>query len=94
MSARSGERALRDIEASAKDRETTTIFEYLDTIWRLEPLGAELTKVDLSMNFKFRSAVHAAMMGAVEGQVAGAMVEAFEERIKAVHGVKHDGGER
>lgn len=93
VGARSGERALRD-ETGNKDRGAMTTFEYLDTIWKLEPVGAELTKVDLSVNFKLRKAVHAAMMSAMEGQVAGTMIEAFEKRVRTVHGVKPNNGER
>lgn len=62
------------------------IFEHLDTIWKLEPLktsanGGERTKVDLTVRFQFRSPLHAAMMAAVEGQMAGLMIEAFEKRM-------------
>ena len=89
VSARSGERAFVDGDKGGDGG----VFEYLDTIWKLTPLegravGMERTRVDLSVNFKFRSAVHAAMMGAVEGQVAGMMIEAFEKRVKAVQAVK------
>ncbi|KAL1957582.1 hypothetical protein VTO42DRAFT_5693 [Malbranchea cinnamomea] len=89
--ARSGERAFKDEQGNKEG--DGGIFEYLDTMWKLTPLegraiGMERTRVDLSVNFKFRSAVHAAMMSAVEGQVAGMMIEAFEKRVKAVQGVR------
>ncbi|EEH35317.2 hypothetical protein PAAG_06364 [Paracoccidioides lutzii Pb01] len=74
------------------------LFEYLDTLWKLQPLrprdhghghghvriggGREETKVVLEVRFQFRSAMHAAMMGAVESQVAGMMIEAFEKRVR------------
>lgn len=69
------------------------IFEYLDTIWKLTPLertavGMERTKVELVVRFQFRSALHAAMMSAVEGQVAGKMIEAFEKRMCDVEAQK------
>lgn len=63
------------------------LFEYLDTIWKLEPLeGRDVTKVNLAVNFRFRSAMHAAMMSAVEDQVAGMMIEAFEKRVLELEG--------
>ncbi|KAE8150538.1 hypothetical protein BDV25DRAFT_110602 [Aspergillus avenaceus] len=60
------------------------IFEYLSTKWVLTPLGEDVTRVDLEIRFEFRSQLHAAMMGAVEGQMAGVMIEAFEKRIREV----------
>jgi coenzyme Q-binding protein COQ10 len=90
VSARSGERAFRG--QPDEDKHAAGLFEYLDTIWKLEPLeGSQqqhLTKVQLAINFKFRSAMHAAMMSAVEDQVAEAMVDAFEKRFKAVYGTR------
>lgn len=62
------------------------IFEYLSTKWELtpmenDPVGRSMTKVDLEIRFEFRNQLHAAMMSAVEGQMAGIMIEAFEKRI-------------
>ncbi|KAJ5701342.1 hypothetical protein N7488_008890 [Penicillium malachiteum] len=65
------------------------IFEYLSTKWELTPLesnGASRTKVDLEVRFEFRNQMHATVMGAVEGQMAGVMIEAFEKRMKEMHG--------
>ncbi|GAB1208988.1 hypothetical protein APSETT445_007753 [Aspergillus pseudonomiae] len=64
------------------------IFEYLSTKWELVPLESEkpMTKVDLEIQFEFRNQLHAAMMSAVEGQMAGVMIEAFEKRIRDVEG--------
>ncbi|OAX81197.1 hypothetical protein ACJ72_04466 [Emergomyces africanus] len=44
--------------------------------------GSGQTMVELEVRFQFRSALHAAMMGAVEDQVAGMMIEAFEKRVR------------
>lgn len=74
------------------------LFEYLDTIWKLEQVGmgttgtgkvthvgaGAQTKVDLTVRFRFRSKLHAAIMNTVEDQVAGKMVEAFEKRVKEI----------
>jgi coenzyme Q-binding protein COQ10 len=65
---------------------TEGIFEYLSTKWELVPLENGSTKVDLEIRFEFRNQLHAAMMGAVEGQMAGVMIEAFEKRIRDVQG--------
>ncbi|KAJ5090938.1 hypothetical protein N7532_009622 [Penicillium argentinense] len=67
------------------------IFEYLSTRWELVPLapadakGGPQTKVNLEVRFEFRSQLHATVMGAVEGQMAGVMIEAFEKRIHEMH---------
>lgn len=66
------------------------IFEYLDTKWQLTPLtddkrGGPQTKVDLEVRFEFKNQMHAAMMSAVEGQMANVMIEAFEKRIRETH---------
>ncbi|OXV07255.1 hypothetical protein Egran_04976 [Elaphomyces granulatus] len=70
------------------------VFDYLSTRWELVPLpppppsteaagGAlqQRTKVQLDIRFQFRNQFHAAVMGAIEDKVAGAMIEAFEHRI-------------
>ncbi|RHZ51489.1 ubiquinone-binding COQ10-like protein [Aspergillus thermomutatus] len=64
------------------------IFEYLSTKWELKPVqgGGVQTRVQLEIQFEFRNQLHAAMMGAVEGQMAGVMIEAFEKRIREVEG--------
>ncbi|ODM23704.1 hypothetical protein SI65_01293 [Aspergillus cristatus] len=61
------------------------IFEYLSTRWELVPLeGGNETRVQLKIEFEFRSQFHAAVMSAVEGQMAGVMIEAFEKRMREV----------
>ncbi|PYH98170.1 hypothetical protein BO71DRAFT_371640 [Aspergillus ellipticus CBS 707.79] len=64
------------------------IFEYLSTRWELKDGKGKgpLTEVKLEIRFEFRSQLHAAMMGAVEGQMAPVMIEAFEKRIRGVLG--------
>ncbi|KAJ5236233.1 hypothetical protein N7489_006324 [Penicillium chrysogenum] len=67
------------------------LFEYLTTRWELVPVspgaqGGPLTKVNLEVRFEFRSQMHATLMSAVEGQMAGVMIEAFEKRIREVEG--------
>ncbi|PGH28607.1 hypothetical protein GX50_08645 [[Emmonsia] crescens] len=50
--------------------------------------GGGETTVVLEVRFQFRSALHAAMMGAVEDQVAGMMIEAFEKRVRELEKAK------
>ncbi len=67
---------------------TEGIFEYLSTRWELVPGDAvevPQTKVNLEVRFEFRSQLHATVMGAVEGQMASVMIEAFEKRIRESH---------
>ncbi|EER42617.1 cyclase/dehydrase [Histoplasma capsulatum var. duboisii H88] len=54
--------------------------------------GAGMTTVELEVRFQFRSALHAAVMGAVEDQVAGMMIEAFEKRVRDLEKVKVKAG--
>jgi coenzyme Q-binding protein COQ10 len=67
------------------------IFEYLSTKWELVPVapleaqGGPQTKVNLEVRFEFRNQLHATVMGAVEGQMASTMIEAFEKRIRESH---------
>ncbi|KAH8423066.1 ubiquinone-binding COQ10-like protein [Aspergillus melleus] len=62
------------------------IFEYLSTRWELVPEAGEQrqTTVRLRIEFEFKSQLHAAMMKAVEHQMATAMIDAFEQRIREV----------
>lgn len=69
------------------------IFEYLSTRWELAPLtpadaaGGPSTKVHLEVRFEFRNQMHAALMSAMEGQMASVMIEAFEKRIRELYGM-------
>jgi coenzyme Q-binding protein COQ10 len=63
----------------------------LSTRWELVPETASegrdaRTTVNLEIRFEFKSQLYASMMSAVEGQMAGIMIEAFEKRIREVHG--------
>ncbi|PYI14116.1 hypothetical protein BO86DRAFT_385757 [Aspergillus japonicus CBS 114.51] len=68
------------------------IFEYLSTKWELADVTAEIgggksmTRVHLEIGFEFKNQWHATMMSAVEGQMAGVMIEAFEKRMGEVVG--------
>ncbi|KAL4868265.1 dehydrase and lipid transport-domain-containing protein [Aspergillus spectabilis] len=68
------------------------IFEFLSTRWELVPEegGTEGTEprttVKLEIRFEFKNQMYAGMMSAVEGQMAGLMIEAFERRIREVSG--------
>ncbi|KAL4911994.1 dehydrase and lipid transport-domain-containing protein [Aspergillus aurantiobrunneus] len=67
------------------------IFEYLRTRWELVPEtgsggGEARTTVKLEIRFEFKNQWYATMMSAVEGQMAGVMIEAFERRVREVNG--------
>ncbi|KAL4944073.1 dehydrase and lipid transport-domain-containing protein [Aspergillus oleicola] len=70
------------------------IFEYLSTRWDLIPesgvedAGGARTTVKLEIRFEFKSQWYASMMSAVEGQMAGIMIEAFERRVREMNGGK------
>lgn len=67
--------------------ENEGIFEYLSTRWELVPgENGTGTAVRLRIEFEFKSQLHAAMMSAVEHQMATAMIDAFEQRIRQVEG--------
>ncbi|OJJ56345.1 hypothetical protein ASPSYDRAFT_156235 [Aspergillus sydowii CBS 593.65] len=78
----------------ARSGEKFGIFEYLSTKWELVPesgsaagtSGDPRTTVKLEIRFEFKNPLYATMMGAVEGQMAGVMIEAFERRIREVNG--------
>ncbi|PGG99314.1 hypothetical protein GX51_06349 [Blastomyces parvus] len=96
VGARSGRRAAAGGTAASGDG---GLFEFLDTLWKLrvgkdavvdgmDGRGARETRVELEVRFQFRSALHAAVMGAVEDQVAGMMIEAFEKRVRELESAK------
>lgn len=70
------------------------VFEYLSTRWVLLPetegeghgVGGPKTRVELRIQFEFRNEFYAAVMGSLEGQMVGVMVEAFEKRVHEVQG--------
>ncbi|KAL4885982.1 hypothetical protein BJY04DRAFT_179641 [Aspergillus karnatakaensis] len=69
------------------------IFEFLSTRWELVPEvpaggngnGGAQTTVKLEIKFEFKNPLYASMMSAVEGQMAGIMIEAFERRVREVN---------
>lgn len=78
--ARSGEDGQEDGEG---------VFKVLDTLWQFEEVGEhgkEGTEAKLSVKVKFSNPGYDALMAAVEGQVAGSMIRAFERRLKETEG--------
>lgn len=69
------------------------IFEFLSTKWSLVPLeesrsGEVRTRVDLEIRLAFKNRFHEATFGAVQGQMAGVMIEAFEKRVREVEALR------
>ncbi|KAL4952851.1 dehydrase and lipid transport-domain-containing protein [Aspergillus filifer] len=78
-------------EGVVEARSDEGIFEYLSTRWELVPEaagegGEPRTTVKLEIRFEFKSQLYASMMSAVEGQMAGIMIEAFEKRVREING--------
>lgn len=86
-------------ERAGLDGNERGLFKFLDTIWQLKPIvigdsapggngggcgRVPETEVHLQLNFQVRSAAHAAVMSAVDSQVAAMMIEAFERRMSEV----------
>ena len=64
-------------------------FSKLEGHWTFTPLGDEMQracKVELSLDYAFRSAALAALVGPVFDRIAGSLVDAFVKRAEHVYG--------
>jgi ribosome-associated toxin RatA of RatAB toxin-antitoxin module len=64
-------------------------FSQLDGQWNFAPVGApgqRACKVELSMNYGFKNAALAAVVGPVFDRIAGSLVDAFVKRAEQVYG--------
>lgn len=64
-------------------------FSNLDGCWKFEPLGGagqRACKVTLELQYAFKSAALAALVGPVFDRIAGSMVDAFVKRAEQVYG--------
>lgn len=84
VEAKSGARLAGQSQSQNAPGASEGIFEYLNTKWILHPLDGGRTKVDLEIGLEFRSKLHAAMLGAVQGEMAGVMIAAFEKRVREI----------
>lgn len=60
-------------------------FSHLDGQWKFNPLGTDgrrACKVELHMNYAFRNAALAALVGPVFDKIAGSLVDAFVKRAE------------
>ncbi|KPI45712.1 uncharacterized protein AB675_764 [Cyphellophora attinorum] len=73
------------VEAKSSENASQGLFDVLQTRWKIVPLepGSDApTTVKLDVNVKFRNPVYDQMFAQVEQKVAGAMISAFEKRVK------------
>jgi ribosome-associated toxin RatA of RatAB toxin-antitoxin module len=64
-------------------------FSQLDGQWTFAPVGTpgqRACKVELSMNYGFKNAALAAVVGPVFDRIAGSLVDAFVKRAEQVYG--------
>ncbi len=64
-------------------------FSHLAGHWRFTPVGApgeRACKVELSLDYAFRSATLAGLVGPVFDKIAGSLVDAFVKRAEQVYG--------
>jgi ribosome-associated toxin RatA of RatAB toxin-antitoxin module len=63
-------------------------FSNLDGHWRFSPVAGDqrACKVDLDLNYGFKSTALAAVVGPVFDRIAGSLVDAFVKRAEQVYG--------
>ncbi|MEJ7930109.1 type II toxin-antitoxin system RatA family toxin [Ramlibacter sp. AN1015] len=64
-------------------------FSRLEGLWTFTPLGDDAQracKVELKLDYAFRSAALAALVGPVFDRIAGSLVDAFVKRAEQVYG--------
>jgi ribosome-associated toxin RatA of RatAB toxin-antitoxin module len=61
-------------------------FSYLNGSWRFEPAGANLCRIELDMNFEFRSKLLKLTLNPVFNQFINSLVSSFVNRAGKVHG--------
>jgi ribosome-associated toxin RatA of RatAB toxin-antitoxin module len=64
-------------------------FSDLDGTWRFVPVGGEgqrACRVELDLNYGFKSAALAAVVGPVFDRIAGSLVDAFVKRAEQAYG--------
>lgn len=64
-------------------------FSMLEGHWRFIPVGSDgegACKVELKLDYAFRSATLAALVGPVFDRIAGSLVDAFVKRAEQVYG--------
>lgn len=61
-------------------------FSHLNGDWRFVPLSDEACKIELDLDFSFKSKIAGMAFGGVFQSVASGMVTAFSQRAKAIYG--------
>ena len=63
-------------------------FEYLENVWRFEPMGRGQSHIHFTIDYEFRSRTLAMVMGTVFDRAVRKFADAFEARADAVHGAE------
>lgn len=63
-------------------------FEYLTNQWRFTPENGG-TRIDFTLDFKFRSRILEKLIGGLFGKATSRMVSAFRQRADDLYGPKH-----
>jgi coenzyme Q-binding protein COQ10 len=63
-------------------------FEYLENVWRFEPMGRGQSHVHFTIDYEFRSRTLAMVMGAVFDRAVRKFTGAFETRADAIYGTE------
>ncbi len=61
-------------------------FKQLNGVWRFKPIDTQACKVELEINFEFKSRVFAALMSPAFAKICDTMVDAFVKRADQLHG--------
>ncbi|OSS54296.1 hypothetical protein B5807_01725 [Epicoccum nigrum] len=69
-----------DQEAISKEG-SEGLLTHLKNTWTVEQIKPNVTKIELSLEFRFANPMYAALSAGVAPKVAEAMVKAFEERV-------------
>ena len=62
-------------------------FSRLEGAWRFVALGGQGCKIELRLNYEFKSRVLERLLGPVFDRIAGSLVESFVKRAEARRGV-------
>ena len=61
-------------------------FKKLEGVWRFHALGEDACKVTLDLEFEFSNRLVGLTFGAMFGQIAGSLVDAFTQRASQIYG--------
>lgn len=81
--------ATRNVNVPGREIRMTLLrgpFNYLEGLWRFQPLREDACKISLNLSFEMNSRLGALAFGAMFNQICETLVEAFTEQAKRIHG--------